>query len=408
MFAIEPSDICPTCIRLPRGAHICPMLPLISLLLHGYVGARLLPSMTDSPVACIILLIVLLASCWLMPMGVGLRTRFKIQRPPSSLTVWAGWIGMGLFSSLLVLTFLRDCALLLSLAFNTLDRGAIAIDLLRDRSAFAVLAIGVIVTVWGFAMARRTAPVVPIDIAIVDLPAALHGFTIAQISDLHVGPTIRRDYLQRVVATVNQLDADMIALTGDLVDGSVADLAAHVAPLADLTSRHGSYFVTGNHEYYSGAHAWIAEFRRLGMHALLNEHVVLTHGQINTSASAQLVIGGVTDYGAGHYDPSHRSDPQKAMNGAPPDAGVRVLLAHQPRSADAAANAGFDLQLSGHTHGGQFLPWKYFVRLQQPFVAGLDRLRNLWIYTSRGTGYWGPPNRFGASSEITLIRLVTA
>jgi uncharacterized protein len=408
VFAIEAADKRPIYTRLPRGATIRPMLPLLSLLLHGYVGARLLPSMTDSPAACIVLSLVLLASCWLMPMGVGLQYRFKIQRGPSSWTVWASWIGMGLFSSLLVLTFLRDCALLLSLAFNMLDHGAISIDLLRDRSAFAVLAVGVVVTVWGFAMARRTAPVVPVDIAITNLPDALHGFRIAQISDLHVGPTIRRDYLQRVVSIVNQLDADMIALTGDLVDGSVAELAVHVAPLADLTSRHGSYFVTGNHEYYSGAQAWIAEFRRLGMHALLNEHVVLRHGQVNTPASAQLVIGGVTDYGAGHYDPSHHSDPQKAMNGAPSDAGVRVLLAHQPRSADAAANAGFDLQLSGHTHGGQFWPWKYFVRLQQPFVAGLDRLRNLWIYTSRGTGYWGPPNRFGVSSEITLIRLVTA
>lgn len=383
------------------------MLPLISILLHGYVGARLLPSMTDSPAACMILLLVLLASVWLMPMGIGLRYRLKIQCP-ASFTVWAGWIGMGLFSSLLVLTFLRDCGLLLSLAFNVMAHDAVSIDLLRERSAFAVPVVAVIVTVWGFAQARRTAPVVPIDIAIANLPAALHGFTIAQISDLHVGPTIRRDYLQRIVSTVNQLDADMVALTGDMVDGSVAELASHVAPLADLTSRHGSYFVTGNHEYYSGVHAWIAEFRRLGMHALLNEHVVLTHGRRDTSASAKLVVGGVTDYSAGHYDPSHFSDPQKAINGAPSDAGVRVLLAHQPRSADAAAHAGFDLQLSGHTHGGQFLPWKYFVRFQQPFVAGLDRLRDLRIYTSRGTGYWGPPNRFGASSEITLITLVTA
>jgi hypothetical protein len=250
--------------------------------------------------------------------------------------------------------------------------------------------------------------VVTVDVPIANLPAALQGFRIVQISDLHVGPTIRRDYLQRVVSTVNALDADMVALTGDLVDGSVSELAPHVAPLAELTSTHGSYFVTGNHEYYSGAHAWIAEFRRLGMHTLLNQHVVLTHRPAEDADGAKLVIGGVTDYNAGHYDPAHRSDPQKAIAGAPPDAGARVLLAHQPRSASAAADAGFDLQLSGHTHGGQFLPWKYFVRFQQPFVAGLDRLHNLWIYTSRGTGYWGPPNRFGAPSEITLIRLVAA
>jgi predicted MPP superfamily phosphohydrolase len=384
------------------------MLPFVSLLLHVYVGVRLLPSMTASLPASTALLLLLLLSLWLMPMGVGLRYRFRIQREQSAFAVWAGWIGMGLFSSLLVLTFLRDCALLLSLGVNALDYNAISIPALRDRSAFAVFGLGSIATAWGFAMARRTARVVSVDVPIANLPAALHGFRIAQISDLHVGPTIRRDYLQRVVSAVNALEADMVALTGDLVDGSVNDLAPHVAPLARLTSRHGSYFVTGNHEYYSGAHAWIAEFRRLGMHTLLNQHVVLTHRAAHDADSAKLVLGGVTDYSAGHHDPAHRSDPQKAIAGAPPDAGVRVLLAHQPRSANAAADAGFDLQLSGHTHGGQFLPWKYFVRFQQPFVAGLDRLHNLWIYTSRGTGYWGPPNRFGAPSEITLIRLVAA
>jgi predicted MPP superfamily phosphohydrolase len=121
---------------------------------------------------------------------------------------------------------------------------------------------------------------------------------------------------------------------------------------------------------------------------------------------ATAVIAGVTDYSAGHFDAAHRSDPHAAIAGAPSDAAVRVLLAHQPRSAVAAAEAGFDLQLSGHTHGGQFMPWNFFVKLQQPFVAGLHRLDQLWVYTSRGTGYWGPPKRFGAPSEITLIKLV--
>ncbi len=134
----------------------------------------------------------------------------------------------------------------------------------------------------------------------------------------------------------------------------------------------------------------------------MNEHVVLQHG------GAALVLAGVTDYGAHHFDPAHRSDPQAAIAGAPADAGARVLLAHQPRSAEAAERAGFQLQLSGHTHGGQFMPWNLFVRLQQPFTAGLHRLRALWVYTSRGTGYWGPPTRLGAASEITHLRLVPA
>lgn len=194
----------------------------------------------------------------------------------------------------------------------------------------------------------------------------------------------------------------MVAVTGDLVDGSVAELAAHVAPLAALRSRHGTFFVTGNHEYYSGAHAWIAELRRLDVQVLLNEHVVLRHD------GSDVVVAGITDHSAHQFDIEHRSDPQASLFGAPIGAALRLLLAHQPRSALAAVGLGFHLQLSGHTHGGQFWPWNLFVRLQQPFTAGLHRLRDLWIYTSRGTGYWGPPKRFGAPSEITHLRMVLA
>ncbi|MEP6964892.1 MAG: metallophosphoesterase, partial [Polaromonas sp.] len=252
-----------------------------------------------------------------------------------------------------------------------------------------------------------TAAVVRVDVPIRGLPPAWHGFTVVQISDIHVGPTIRRPYLRRIVDRVNALEADLVAITGDLVDGQVSELAAHVAPLADLRSRHGTYFVTGNHEYYSGADAWIEELRRLGLTVLLNEHVVLAHPNAADARGVRLVLAGVTDFNAGHFDPAHRSSPAAALLGAPPQA-VRVLLAHQPRSAAAAAAAGFDLQLSGHTHGGQFYPWNLFVRFQQPFTAGLHRLEGLWVYTSRGTGYWGPPKRFGAPSEITHLRLVSA
>jgi predicted MPP superfamily phosphohydrolase len=201
---------------------------------------------------------------------------------------------------------------------------------------------------------------------------------------------------------VNDLNADMIAVTGDLVDGSVRQLADHTQPMSRLSARHGTYFVTGNHEYYSGVEAWVSELRRLGLVVLMNEHVVLEH------EGAEIVVAGVTDYSAHHFDLKQRSDPAAALAGAPAAAGVRLLLAHQPRSAAAAETAGYDLQLSGHTHGGQFFPWNFFVRFQQPFTAGLHRLGALWVYTSRGTGYWGPPKRLGAPSEITHLRLVPA
>jgi predicted MPP superfamily phosphohydrolase len=233
------------------------------------------------------------------------------------------------------------------------------------------------------------------------LPPALAGFTIVQISDIHVGPTIKGGYVHAVVDRVNTLDADLVAITGDLVDGSVAQLGADIAPLAWLASRHGTFVVTGNHEYYSGADEWVAEYRRIGMTVLMNEHVVIEQG------GASLVVAGVTDFSAQQFDEAQRSDPARAVAGSPAGA-PKVLLAHQPRSADAALAVGVDLQLSGHTHGGQFWPWNLFVRLQQPYTAGLDRHGKLWVYTSRGTGYWGPPKRFGAPSEITRIRLVAS
>jgi uncharacterized protein len=373
-----------------------------SALLHGYIALRLLPDWPARPgwpLAQSLLGAGLLLSALLMPLGLSGSRRLRPAL--SNALTWAGLLFMGLFSSLLVLTLARDVLLALAWLAGQLSHGALAFGDWRAVSAQAVVALALAVTLLGFVNARRTAAVRRVNVPIRDLPAGLHGFTLAQISDVHVGPTIRRGYLERIVARVNALQADLVAITGDLVDGRVGELAGHVAPLAALRSRHGTFFVTGNHEYYSGAHAWIVELRRLGLTVLLNEHVVLQHGV------PTLVLAGVTDFGAAHFDAAHGSDPQAALAGAPAS-GVRVLLAHQPRSAPAAAAAGFDLQLSGHTHGGQFWPWNLFVPMQQPFTAGLHRLHNLWVYTSRGTGYWGPPKRFGAPSEITLLRLVLA
>jgi uncharacterized protein len=358
-------------------------------LLHLYIGWRIAPSL-PGVIAPAVLLVALVASAILIPLAFfGRRSR---NRATADRATWAGMLALGLFSTLLVLTLLRDVLLLLAWPFDVATLG--------PWSAIAVPLLAVVLSAWGFANARRTARVRHVDVPLPGLPAALHGFTIAQLSDIHVGPTIKARYVQGIVDAVNALSADAVAITGDLVDGRVQDLAADVAPLAALRSRHGTYFVTGNHEYYSGADEWVAELRRLGVHVLINEHVVLRHDGV------MLVMAGVADTGAHHFNPSHRSDPQRAIVGAPLDAGVRLLLAHQPRSAQAAADAGFDLQLSGHTHGGQFWPWNFAVRWYQPYTAGLHRLRQLWVYTSRGTGYWGPPLRLGAPSEITRVRLL--
>ena len=360
------------------------------VLLHTYIGWRIAPQLPAAPFGAGAFVIVLLLSAGLIPAAVwGRRAR---DRSAADRWSWAGMLALGAFSMLLLLTLLRDVLLLLA--------WPLALPGLGASSALAVPLLALAAVGAGLYGARRTAPVREVEVRIAGLPKTLDGFTIVQISDLHVGPTVKRAYVQAIVDAVNRLDADAVAVTGDLVDGRVRDLQHDVAPLAGLRSRHGSFFVTGNHEYYSGVAEWTTLLRTLGLRVLLNEHVVLEHD------GARLVIAGVTDFGAGHFEPSHRSDPQAALAGAPADAGIKVLLAHQPRSAPAAAAAGFDIQLSGHTHGGQFWPWTLFVRLQQPFTAGLHRLQTLWVYTSRGTGYWGPPLRLGAPSEITRLRFV--
>jgi hypothetical protein len=371
-----------------------PSMPLVTLLglsaaLHLYIGVRTLPAL-GSPAAGFAFAAVLAASALLVPASMLAR---RLLRPPGAdRLAWAGMLFLGLFSSLFVLTLLRDVALLLAALGGGDTAGW------REPTAVAVAVAALALTAVGFFNARRTAAVRRVRIRLPGLDPCLEGFRIVQITDIHVGPTIKEEYLRAIVERVNALDPDVVAITGDLVDGSVADLARHVAPLAQLRARRGVYFVTGNHEYYSGVHGWMAELTRLGLRVLHNEHVVLQHG------GAQLVLAGVPDFTGHHFDPAHRSDPAAALRGAPADA-LRVLLAHQPRTAPAAERAGFDLQVSGHTHGGQFLPWRFFVPLQQPYTAGLHQLGRLQVYVSRGTGYWGPPKRLGAPSEISELRL---
>lgn len=373
-----------------------PALPLTLLVaLHAYIGLRLVPDLPPAaqPLAAAGLALEFAA----VYSGLG---HVYGPRPTRGLLAWIGLGALGFFSSLLVLTLLRDVLLLVLAAAGWLWAAIPGAARAAPLTAVAVPALALAASLLGLFYARRPPPVRRVRVPVPGLPPALHGLRIAQISDLHVGPTIRADFVHRVVARVNALQADIVAITGDSVDGSVAELAPHTAPLGQLQGRLGVYAVTGNHEYYSGGPAWIAEFRRLGIRVLMNEHLLLDIG------GAPLLLAGVPDYTAHHFEPSHRSDPQLALQGALPQAAFKVLLAHQPRTAPAAAEAGFDLQLSGHTHGGQFLPWRWFVPLQQPYVAGLRRHGRLWIYISRGTGYWGPPKRLGAPSEITELQLV--
>jgi predicted MPP superfamily phosphohydrolase len=288
---------------------------------------------------------------------------------------------MGLSSMLIVFFLISDILRLPAWGFGV------------ERVGLTILLGAVLFTVIGVIQARRPR-VVRVSVPIADLPADLAGFKIVQLSDLHVGSTIQRSFVDRVVDRANALAPDLVAVTGDVADGFVPELRDHVAPLGRLRAPLGTFFVTGNHEYYWDPRGWMRELERLGIKVLSNEHRLIERGR------GRLLLAGVTDLSAA-------SNPHAAVAGAP-DSDVRILLAHQPRSAFAAQDAGFDLQLSGHTHGGQYFPFNVLVRLFQPFVAGLHRLEAMWLYVSRGTGYWGPPLRFGAPSEITLIELTAA
>jgi len=235
-------------------------------------------------------------------------------------------------------------------------------------------------------------------VSLARLPPALSGTRIVHLSDVHVGPTIQRAFIETIVAQCNALAADLIVITGDLVDGSVEELREHVAPLSSLRAKYGVFFVTGNHEYYSGAADWCGELERLGVRVLRNERVSIG------DETASFDLAGVDDHSAHRFGNGHGEDLPKALRGRDLSREL-VLLAHQPRTIFEAQAHGVGLQLSGHTHGGQLWPWTYLVRLQQPVVAGLARFGNSLVYVSCGTGYWGPPMRLGAPSEIAELTL---
>ncbi|MET7426558.1 metallophosphoesterase [Dactylosporangium sp. NPDC005555] len=277
-------------------------------------------------------------------------------------------------------------------------------DPLRSRivAAFTfVLAAGLLL--WGYAEAMRIPRVRRVEVRIPRLGAGLDGLKVVMLTDTHYGPIDRARWSKGVTEVVNTLDADIVAHTGDIADGTVAQRTAQSAPLGDVRARYARVYVTGNHEYYGEAEGWLQRMGDLGWEALHNRHLVVERG------GDRLVVAGVDDRtAAGTGLQGHRADHATALAGADPDLPV-LLLAHQPKQVDDAVTHGIDLQLSGHTHGGQMWPFHYLVRLDQPVVQGLTRHgARTQLYTSRGTGFWGPPFRIFAPSEITELTLRTA
>ncbi|MGB5809134.1 MAG: metallophosphoesterase [Polyangiales bacterium] len=271
-------------------------------------------------------------------------------------------------------------------------------DFLAQMLAGGTAALALAVSGWGIWSAVRPVEVKRLTVKLKNLPQSLSGFRLVQLTDVHVGPTIGREFIEDVVGKVNELNADAIAITGDLIDGSVREIGEAVRPLGDMRSTHGTFFVTGNHEYYSGADEWLAFLTSIGIQPLRNQCIALGEGD------ECLQVAGVDDWTAHQFGNGHGSDMRRALASRDASKPV-VLLAHQPIHFDQAKEHGVDLQISGHTHGGQIFPFGLLTRLVQPFVSGLHQRGDTQIYVSSGTGYWGPPMRIAAPAEITLIEL---
>ncbi|MFR9799933.1 metallophosphoesterase [Streptomyces sp. MS06] len=300
-----------------------------------------------------------------------------------------GWV---LFTWSVLLGVLLRLALTLAGVGGSQDRARIV--------TWAVLGVSAVLLAWGYAEARRVPRVRRLDVQLPRLGAALDGTRVALITDTHYGPLDRARWSARVCEAVNALEADLVCHTGDIADGTADRRRAQAAPLGTVRATRARVYVTGNHEYYSEAQGWVDLMDELGWEPLRNRHLLLEQG------GDTLVVAGVDDVTAEASGlEGHGAHLEGALDGADPDLPV-LLLAHQPKFVDRAAAAGIDLQLSGHTHGGQIWPFHHLVGLDQPALAGLSHHGSRTIlYTSRGTGFWGPPFRVFAPSEITLLVL---
>ena len=380
--------------------------------MHGYLWLRLVRDPALPEPWRRTLTWVLLGAGLLIPHGLfaaRMAGRSWVRVIPSAAFLWLG-VAFLLFATLLAVDVVRAGAWLSSWVadwFRQLPEPP-ADPARREFVARAVAGGAVLVAGTAGLVSYRSAtgPAVIEEVAIrlPRLPPTRSGYTIAQISDLHVGPTIREREVRRVIEQTNALKPDLIVITGDLVDGTPRELGHIVAELARLEARHGVLFITGNHEYYSGVDAWLELLPRLGIRPLRNQQLLIG------DEGGRFTLAGVDDWSAAQFGKGHGLDLEKAIAGHYPERSL-VLLAHQPRDFQAAVRAGVDLQLSGHTHGGQLFPFNFAVRAAFPWVKGLYREtvdgRSGQIYVSRGTGYWGPPMRLGSPPEISKLVLTS-
>jgi predicted MPP superfamily phosphohydrolase len=370
------------------------VLAALTWLMHRYVWARLVrdvelpaPWARGLTIAVVVLAVSIPAAFFAMR---------SLPRDLGAPLSWVAYVWMGFALYLFLLTVLSDAGRGVAALVGALPQDPERRLFLARSIAAGVGGVAALVGVGGMANALRGFDVRRVRVPLAKLPKHASGYRIVQMSDVHVGPTIGRGFVEAVVRETNALEPDLVVITGDLVDGTVEQLKDLVAPLRDLRAKDGVYFVTGNHEYYSGADAWIAHLATLGVRVLRNERV---------DVRGAFDLAGVDDTSAARMLPHHGQDVRRAAQGRDASRAL-VLLAHQPKAMHEAVAAGVDLQLSGHVHGGQMVPFNWLARLDQPLVAGLHLVEKTWVYVSTGTGYWGPPMRVGPGAELTHIELV--
>jgi uncharacterized protein len=396
-------------------------LILISVLFgltNYYVWRRLIKGTTRPGLvrrmltSALIVLTVLVAATLILPRLAGVSD--------SSWFAWPGFIGLALFFYLFMITVVLELPRLALRGWvkgKPLEATATAdtvtepveeepapVKPAMSRRLFlaratAVTAVTASASVVGVGMASALGPpdLLRVPVRLPRLDPAFNGFRIAVVSDIHLGPLSGLAHTERIVRMINETSPDLVAIVGDMVDGTVAELGPAAAPLRDLDSRDGTYFVTGNHEYYvEDPESWMRELERLDVRPLRNENTVIRRG------GAAFDLAGVNDIIGEPFDGGPDFD--RALSGRD-SSRPTILLAHQPVQVEEAAAHGVDLQLSGHTHGGQLWPFHYLVQLAQPSLAGLSTVDGTQLYVSRGAGYWGPPVRIGARPDITVISL---
>lgn len=331
------------------------------------------------------------------------RFIYRIQNPSINNSLFyflmnLSYVLLGFLGLIMLFFILLDLKSLFEKA--THNPSAPAVDLSRReffKKNFALTGIAASTLVTGSGYANSFDPkIVKVQIPLPEIHKNLDGLKIVQLSDVHIGPTLKKNFCEMLVDQVNALNPDIIAITGDMIDGEVSFLKEELMPFKNFKSRLGVYFVTGNHEYYWYASEWIQWAHDSGIVPLINENRKLTYN------NTEFFLAGVNDPASKRLDKKNATDPFKAAKGIPDNA-YKVLLAHQPNSCFSAVKAGFDTQLSGHTHGGQGFPWNIIVNLVQPYVRGLNNHNGMHVYVHSGTGFWGPPNRFMVDSEIAEI-----